>query len=568
MADTPLYDLKSVKLPYLSGVLLRHFVSLIESPLSGLVIPSLLENGGVIDFRKLEYDDPPVVHPLAYVGSFESHNSMQPVDACSEVAMSPPVNQCLGFNFKTIHDFAQAYREGIVTPLDIAERVIEAIENSNSAIPPLRAVIACYADDIRQQAAASTERYAQGQPWGPLDGVPVAIKDELDMIPYPTTVGTKFLGQNPAKEDATSVARLRANGALLIGKTNMHEIGIGVTGFNAHHGTTRNPYNMEHYTGGSSSGPATAVASGLCPVALGADGGGSIRIPAAFCGLVGLKPTFGRVSEYGAAPLTWSMAHIGPIGATTADVAMMYAAIAGPDPKDTMSWHQPTPCITGWEDGNVEGMNLGVFWPWFRHATNEVVDACERALEHLENMGACIREITIPDLEAARVAHTVTIAGEIAQSMDRYYTEHRKDFSFEVRTNLALAQTFTSSDFILSQRVRARTMANFTRALSKVDVIVTPSTGLAAPRIPEEALPDGDSDLTTLIEIMRFATVANLTGLPAISFPVGYTSKGLPVGMQGISRAWDEVTLLRLAQAAEKIVERKIPQVYFDLLSH
>ena len=123
----------------------------------------------------------------------------------------------------------------------------------------------------------------------------------------------------------------------------MHEIGIGVTGFNAHHGTARNPYNVEHYTGGSSSGPAAAVAAGLCPVALGADGGGSIRIPAAFCGVVGLKPTFGRVSEYGAAPLTWSMAHIGPLGATTADAAMMYAAIAGPDPKDKMSWHQPPP---------------------------------------------------------------------------------------------------------------------------------------------------------------------------------------------------------------------------------
>ena len=396
----------------------------------------------------------------------------------------------------------------------------------------------------------------------------MAIKDEFDMVPYPTTVGTKFLGQSPAREDATAVARLRASGALLIGKTNMHEIGIGVTGFNAHHGTARNPYNVEHYTGGSSSGPAAAVAAGLCPVALGADGGGSIRIPAAFCGLVGLKPTFGRVSEYGAAPLTWSMAHIGPLGATAADAAMLYAAIVGSDPKDKMSWHQPAPVNVGWEDGDIEGMILGVFWPWFRHASPEVVAVCEPVLGRFEEMGACIREITIPDLEAGRVAHTVTIAGEIAQSMDRYYAKHRKDFSLEVRINLSLARSFNSSDFILSQRVRARAMANFNQALAEVDVIVTPMTGLPAPRIPENSLPDGDSDLTTLVEIMRFATISNLTGLPAISFPVGYTPSGMPIGLKGIGRAWDEVTLLRLAVAAEKVIERRKPQVHYDLLAH
>ncbi|TFG71132.1 MAG: amidase, partial [Anaerolineales bacterium] len=555
--DASDYDLKSVKLPYLSGILLRHFVSLIESPLGKMVIPQLLDSAGVTGFRQLRYDDAPVVHPLAYVGLLNTQGKKDSIEACAEAAGTEPAVSGRGFQFETVHDFGHAYRENQISPTQVAENVIDAINKSNGATPPLRAIITSYADNLREQAAASTERYVRGQTLGPLDGVPIAIKDEFDMVPYPTTVGTKFLGQSPVTEDATAVARLRAAGALLIGKANMHEIGLGVTGFNAHHGTVRNPYNVEYYTGGSSSGPAAAVAAGLCPVALGADGGGSIRIPAAFCGVVGLKPTFGRVSEYGAAPLTWSMAHIGPLGATAADAALVYAAIAGPDTKDKMSWHQPAPINVGWESGDVEGITLGVFWSWFRHASAEVVAVCEQALSRFEKMGACIREISIPDLEAGRVAHTVTIAGEIAQSMDRYYTQHRKDFSQETRINLALARAFNASDFILSQRVRARAITNFNQALSEVDVIVTPMTGLPAPHIPEDSLPDGDSDLTTLVEIMRFATISNLTGFPAISFPVGYTPGGLPVGLQGIARPWDEMILLRMAEAAEKFVERQ-----------
>jgi Asp-tRNA(Asn)/Glu-tRNA(Gln) amidotransferase A subunit family amidase len=426
-------------------------------------------------------------------------------------------------------------------------------------------MIASKTDDVMKQAQASAERYAENNSIGPLDGVPIAIKDEFNMIPYPTTVGTKFLNR-PVQNDATAVARLRKSGALLIGKTNMHEIGIGVTGFNAYHGTVRNPYNTNHYSGGSSSGPAAAVASGLCPIALGADGGGSIRVPAAFCGLVGLKPTFGRVSEFGAAPLTWSMAHIGPLGATVADVALMYNAIAGPDDKDPISWHQPDVETTGWQDDGDRSLTLGVFWPWFRHATPEVVKICENALQQYKKMGIQVKEVEIPDLEAARVAHLVTIAGEIAQTMERYCPEHQKDFSLEVRTNLILARSLSASDFILSQRVRSRAIHNLKQALSEVDVIVTPTTGLSSPKIPENTLPDGDSDLTLIIEILRFVTLANLTGAPAISFPVGYTADGLPVGLQGIGHAWSEMTLLRLASIAEHFVSKMKPKVYYNLL--
>jgi Asp-tRNA(Asn)/Glu-tRNA(Gln) amidotransferase A subunit family amidase len=400
----------------------------------------------------------------------------------------------------------------------------------------------------------------------PLDGVPVAIKDEFDMRPYPTTVGTAFLGTDPVQEDATIVARMRAAGALLIGKANVHEVGIGVTGLNPHHGTPRNPYGPDHYTGGSSSGPAAAVAAGLCPVALGADGGGSVRIPAAFCGLTGLKPTYGRVSEHGAAPLTWSMGHIGPLAATATDAALAYAAIAGPDPKDANSMLQPPATLDGWERGDLSDLTLGVYPPWFEHATDEVVSACRAMVTAFEARGGRVREITIPGLEAARIAHTITITAEMLAGLADTFEAHSRDYGLDVRVNFALAKTFRTTDYVQAQRVRSQLMATLNDALEDVDVIVTPSTALVAPRIPDAALRGGESDLSTLVEIMRFATPANLTGLPAITFPAGYTDAGLPIGIQAMGRAWEEPTLLRLALVAEGIVERRAPEWFYDLL--
>jgi Asp-tRNA(Asn)/Glu-tRNA(Gln) amidotransferase A subunit family amidase len=428
-------------------------------------------------------------------------------------------------------------------------------------------MIAVDREDVLRQARDAAERIRRGEARSVLDGVPVAVKDELDMIPYPTKVGTTFLGTSPATQDATAVARVRAAGALLIGKANMHEIGIGVTGFNPHYGTPRNPYDSAHYTGGSSSGPATAVAAGLCPVAIGADGGGSIRVPAAFCGVVGLKATHGRMSEFGAAPLDWSVAHVGPLAATATDAALAYGLMAGPDPQDPLSRHQPPPTLAGWDDLDLNGLTLGIFWPWFRHASEEVVAACESLLAGFQERGAQVREIALPGLEAGRVAHVITIASEMNAALESHYQAHHKEYGLDVRLNLALSRAFTARDYIRAQQARTRLIRNFETALANVDLIITPSTGIVAPAIPPAALKDGDSDLTTLTEIMRFATPANMTGLPAISFPAGYTDAGLPIGMQAMGRAWEEPTLLRLALVAEQMVERRRPRVWFDLLA-
>lgn len=557
------YDLQPVRLPVVSGFSLKALAWAIEGPLRPWIVRTLCHRAGIEGFRKLQVEESPMAHPLAVSGpAAGGTGALQPGEW-----PGPKEGESVGFRFPSVHDFAAAYREGRVTPEEVAQRVIASIKASESTNPPLRAFIAHLPEDLLKQAESSTRRIRSGRALSLLDGVPVAVKDEVDMIPYPTTAGTAFLGVKAAQEDATVVARFRALGAMLIGKTNMHEIGIGVTGLNRIHGTPRNPCAPAHYTGGSSSGSAAAVAAGLCPLAIAADGGGSIRIPSAFCGLVGLKPTYGRVSEHGAVPLCWSVAHIGPIAANVADAAIGYAVMAGPDPLDPMTLRQPRPTLEGIDCPDLAGMTLGVFWPWFRHARPEVVAACEMVVERFEGLGARIRSVGIPDLEAARVAHAITIASEMAQALDPWWEAHHLEHGLDVRINLGLARSYTAEDYIRAQRVRTRITAQLNGLLREVDAVVTPTTAVTAPLITRAALDGGESDLATLSEIMRFVTVANLTGFPAVSFPAGYTAQGLTVGMQAIGRPYGEATLLRLAGAAERFVERKEPRLFYRLLS-
>jgi len=292
------YDLKSVNLPRLSGLPLKLFTALIENRLTRtLLLPKLLADGGIVSLRRLQIDEPPTMLPHAAVDGPLAEAAIPPADLAELVPAMPQSRQ--GFQFATVRDYAAAYRSGQANPVAVAENVLAAIQAADDGPKPLRAIIAHNRDDLLTQAQASAQRWQAGQPLSIFDGVPVAVKDQVDQVPYATTIGTNFLGRQPARQDSTVVARMRAAGALLIGKANMHEIGIGTTGLNNHHGTPRNPYHPDHHTGGSSSGSAAAVAAGLCPAAIAADGGGSIRIPAGLCGLVGLKATFSGRLEPG-----------------------------------------------------------------------------------------------------------------------------------------------------------------------------------------------------------------------------------------------------------------------------
>ncbi|MGQ9683852.1 MAG: amidase [Anaerolineae bacterium] len=554
------YDLRSLSLPSLSGLPLRLFASALGNRVSrGLLLPGLLAQGGFGAFHRERPTEPPTFYPLQpAVSPAEGPLSF---DAC-EAALGPYTP---GAAFATARDYAHAYRKGAITPSEVAGRVLAAMAASDRGTQPLRAFIACDRDDVLAQAAAATERIRAGRPLSLLDGVPVAIKDEVDQVPYPTTVGTTFLGAAPAVEDSTVVVRLRAAGALLIGKANMHEIGINPNGANAHYGPARNPYDPARDCGGSSSGPAVAVAAGFWPFAIGADGGGSIRIPASLCGLVGLKATFGRVSEYGAAPLCWSMGHLGPIGATVEDVALAYALIAGPDPKDPRSQVQPAVTLEGWNTPHLRDLTLGIYRPWFEHAAPKVVAACQGMVERFVQAGAEVREVNIPGLDLMRLAHVVTILSEMAASL-RNHREQLGRLGASVRTTLTLTEAFSAAVYIKAQRLRTRALAIFAQAFSQVDAIITPATAITAPPIPPASAAGGWSDLSADTEVMRYAFPANLTGLPAISFPVGYDERGLPIGMQAMGRHWEEHTLLRIAHVAAQNTERRRPQVHFAML--
>jgi len=554
------YDLTPVRTPALRGFILRLVVVLLERPRVAALLASLVTRGlGVRDFRVAHVQESPTFLPL--------HSCEIKDESCDpgetdipELRRSGP-----GFRYHRIRDFHELYKNREVSPEEVAERVLQAIAASDRMTPPMRAFIGCDREDVLRQAHEATERYRQGRVLGPLDGVPIAIKDEVDMVPYGTTGGTSFLGKEPAARDSTVVARLRRAGALLLGKTNMHEIGILPDGLNPHYGVARNPYNPLHDTGGSSSGSAAAVAAGLCPAAIGADGGGSIRIPASFCGVVGLKPTFGRVSEYGALPLCWSVAHLGPIAATAEDAALLYVAMAGPDPCDGNTLPQPSITVAD-ASGDLKGVRIGIYPQWSSDAEPEAVAACESLLHELARQGAELVDVAIPELLLLRVAHGLTIHAEMAANMERYDQDHGRDFGLRTRLMLANVRSMRSVDYVRAQQIRTRAIKNFMAALSTADVIATPTTPVTAPVISERDLPQGVADVSQTIEVMRFVNPSNFTGLPAITMPVGYDRSGMPIGMQFVARPWNETILFRLAYAADSLVERTKPATYFDPL--
>jgi Asp-tRNA(Asn)/Glu-tRNA(Gln) amidotransferase A subunit family amidase len=560
------YDLESIKLPRLAGGRLRLVTRLLENRLTRpLLLGRLLHSSGIEKLRALVVEDEPSFQPYTFWDS-----PVPRLEIASVSTLLDTVSSCRRHptGFTGVLDYAQAYESGAATPEDVAHRVLDAIADSDAHDPALRLFIACRADAVMEQALASTQRWRTGKPLGPFDGVPVAVKDEFDQLPYGTTLGSAFLGSRPPHEEATAVARLREAGAVLLGKTNMHEFGLGVTGANPHHGAARNPYHPGHYAGGSSGGSAAAVAAGLCPVAIGTDGGGSVRIPAAFCGVVGLKPTYGRISGFGTPGQGCSVCQPGPIGASVGDVALAYAVIAGPDARDRKSLVQPPVSLRGLAAADLNGLTLGVYRPWFTHADPAIVECCQALLKAFEKRGARLKEVQIPELDTARIAHAVTILSELAALLEPYYDLHRREVSREVRIHWVLARALSARDYLQAQRIRTRTTAHFYRALQEADVIVTPTTGCTAPPIRADALRWGESDIGLTMDIMRFAVPANFAGLPAITFPAGHDAQGLPIGMHAVARPWEEHVLLNLAHAAERFVERRPGVLHYSLLNN
>ncbi|KAM0882521.1 hypothetical protein ACQ4PT_032225 [Festuca glaucescens] len=587
------YEPRAMQAPHLTGFGLRAFVWLLESRFLGPLVTSALKKQNnmtqmlqntVIPERPMYYPEFPPQEPEQ--GVVVVAEDRDPVERVEEAlqrltpydpsARFTSVDEKNPFLYWKIRDFAYAYRSGITTPSAVAEHVIAGVEEWNNKKPPMPMLIYFNADDLRKQADASTKRFDQGNPISVLDGIFFAIKDDIDCFPYPSKSGTTFFDKiRTVEKDAVCVARLRKCGVIFIGKANMHEFGLGVTGNNANYGTARNPHSIDRYTGGSSSGPAALVSSGLCSAAIGTDGGGSVRIPSSLCGIVGLKTTYGRTDMTGVLCDAGTVEVASPLTASVEDSMLVYSALAGSRPMDKLTLRPLPLCVPNLvssDNSNIlQSVKVGKYSEWFHDVSDsEISNTCEDALNLLcSTFGCQIEEIILPELEEMRTAHVVSIGSEALCDLNAHYQEGRRtELTLDTRASLALFGSFTSTDYVASQCIRRRIMYYHMEAFKKVDVIATPTTGMTAPKIPPSALKIGESDYVVSANLMRFILAANLLGLPAITVPVGHDKQGLPIGLQLIGRPWGEASLLRVASAVEELClkRRNRPSTFYDIL--
>ncbi|KAI6654783.1 Fatty acid amide hydrolase-like [Oopsacas minuta] len=480
------------------------------------------------------------------------------------------------FVFPSILDYLHAYRCGRVTPVIVAERIIESIRASDSLSPPLRAFVQWNETEIRKQAEESTRRYRDKDNIRPLEGIPVGVKEEYLASNYRLLNGLSFLpvcAQNldRKRQDSEPVARLKNAGAVLIGITNMHEIGIGSSGSNVNklHQTARNPYDMSRYPGGSSSGSGAAVASGLIPLALGTDGGGSIRIPSSLCGIVGLKPTFGRISCARMCPVGMTVVNAGPMCNSIQDAALAYLLLSGRDPEDVNTVQQGPVSLDQYLDHSPDltGLKVGVYDTWFNHSDQEVRSGCRTALTWLQEAGAEIVEIKIPEISQSQNAHLVALLSELLAAYRYDFPEHFKAFNRESILGLSLGTTLSAADYVVAGRQRTRAIKVYDHLFKRVDIIATPTTARTAPVIPQGADLYGESNLQNTLKIARYTIQSNLTGVPAICLPVSYDANNMPISLQLMSSWWKEDLLLHVASVVENRARKMKPKLYYDILN-
>ena len=401
------------------------------------------------------------------------------------------------------------------------------------------------------QAAREAERaITQGNYLGPMHGIPVAVKDQLWTRGIRSTGGSRILADFIPEEDATVVARLKTAGAVLLGKTNLSEFAI--TGFSHRFSTPRNPWNLDLSAGGSSSGSGAATAAFLCATSLGEDTGGSIRRPAAWCGLVGLRPSWGRVSRHGLMSGVWSMDTIGPISRTVEDAAITLGAIAGEDPKDPYTWNTPVPDYRLALDGDVRGLRIGVVTELMdgEQVQSEVREVMVKATSVLGELGASVEEVSIPLTRHANTISSVLLAVEPALKHQEWVRHRLQDYGHANRIGLLAGSLIPAQAYYKAQKLRSLLRQQVHAALERYDVLISPTA--ARPTVPIQDDPVITSkEMSGRLPYMRTNTF-NLASAPAISVPCGFSSEDLPIGLQIGGRPGGEETVLKLAHAYEQ----------------
>lgn len=446
-----------------------------------------------------------------------------------------------GLPFSTIAQASAALQAKQISPLELTQICLQRIEAIN---PQVNAFIVVTAETALAEARTATEEIARGEYRGPLHGIPLAIKDLFDVRGVATTAGSPLLRDNVAQDDAFVVKQLREAGAIFLGKLNMHEWALGVTGVNPHFGAARNPWNTDYITGGSSSGSGAALAAGLCYGALGSDTGGSIRIPSSLCGVVGLKPTYGRVSVRGVIPLAWSLDHAGPMGRNVDDVAALFKIISMYDINDPYSmrnmnseFHTPH-----------SQFQIGIPDDYFFSDLHPDTEAAFRAaIKTLGEIGFELRDVALPGFEVSEKASAKILLAEAA-AYHLNHIEHDADHIGEdVLTRFKWGLDVTGVEYALARRTQLEWKHKIERLFDSIDVLVLPATPIPATRIEES-----DPVALSRGNLTRFTRMFNLTGHPALVLPCGRTADGLPIGLQIVGPHWQEEKIIQIARSYEE----------------
>ncbi len=467
----------------------------------------------------------------------------------------------------TVCGIRQAIARGECSAREVCQAALDRIAACDGG---LHAFLALSAEQALQRAAEIDRLGPRGNP-APLLGVPIAIKDNICVAGLAATAGSRILSGFIPPYNATVVDRLQRAGAIVIGKTNLDEFAMGSSTEHSAFGPSRNPWNVTRAPGGSSGGSAVAVASRLVPAALGSDTGGSVRQPAAFCGVVGLKPTYGRVSRYGLIAFASSLDQIGPLTLTVEDAAIMLQAIAGPDPLDATSVARDLPDFSALRGGSLQGVRLGVPWAWLESGVDpEISRAFAEAVDVLRRRGAAVVDVALPHARYAVAVYYIIATAEASSNLarydgvryglrareasslgDMYTTTRERGFGREVKRRLLLGTYVLSSGYydahyLKAMQVRTLIARDHTNALKRADAILLPTTPT-----PAFALGERLADPLEMYLADVFTVGAPLSGLPAISVPMGFSTQGLPLGLQVVGRAFDESTVFRVAAAYE-----------------
>ncbi len=498
-------------------------IRIADADIAGMNEKGFLKN--VMAFEEVAAGGPPDALP-DYVADWRPH---RPVAAAGSLGTPS------GTDVHSIAQIAPLVRNGEVSPVELTERALSAIQERDAHLNAFQLVLT---DEATERARVAEREIADGRYRGALHGVPVAVKDLLAMRGTVTTAGSKILAEWIADRDATAVERLIAAGAVIVGKTRMSEFAYSPGSNNAHYGPTRHPWNPDRDAGGSSSGSAAAVADGLVFGAVGTDTGGSVRIPAALCGIVGLKPTFGRTSLAGAVPLAWSLDHLGPITRTVPDAILMLAALEGHDERDART--RRCPAIALPPDG-AAGVRVGVVMDngvASGMGTAEALQAWREGLVALERNGAELVELEVPEMAALWTLNGAVLALEAAAYHEPMLRTRLDDYGEFMRQRILSAYAYGPHSFVRAQQARAISRRRLEALLDSIDLLTVPTVPHAAPPL---GVP------TTTMHTAPF----NLLGWPSVTVPVGLTSEGLPLAMQLAGRPWDDASVLAAAALVE-----------------